>query len=63
MQSTPPPGAQGGLANAIAGSVILTIAGVALGAPVGILAGTYLAEFGRTSRLGAAVRASSTTSC
>jgi len=56
VQSTPPPGAQGGLANAIAGSVILTIAGVALGAPAGILAGTYLAEFGRTSRLGAAVR-------
>ncbi len=56
LQSTPPPGSQGGLANAIAGSLILTIAGVALGAPAGILAGTYLSEFGRTSRLGAAVR-------
>jgi phosphate transport system permease protein len=56
VQSTPPPGSQGGLANAIAGSVILTVAGVALGAPAGILAGTYLSEFGRTSRLGVAVR-------
>jgi len=48
VQSTPPPGANGGLANAIMGSVILTIAGVGIGAPAGILAGTYLAEFGRT---------------
>jgi phosphate transport system permease protein len=55
-QMTPPPGAQGGLANALVGSVILTVVGVALGAPAGVLAGTYLAEFGRTSRLGAAVR-------
>jgi phosphate transport system permease protein len=55
-ESTPPPGANGGLANAIVGSAILTIAGVAMGAPAGILAGTYLAEFGRTSRLGAVVR-------
>ncbi len=54
--STPPPGAEGGLANAIAGSAILTFVGVALGAPAGILAGTYLAEFGRDSRLGAIVR-------
>jgi phosphate transport system permease protein len=56
VESTPPPGANGGLANAIMGSAILTIAGVGLGAPAGILAGTYLAEFGRTSRLGAVVR-------
>ena len=55
-ESTPPPGSQGGLANALVGSGILTIAGVAIGAPAGVLAGTYLAEFGRTSRLGAAVR-------
>jgi phosphate transport system permease protein len=55
-QSTPPPGAQGGLANALVGSAILTTVGVAIGAPAGVLAGTYLAEFGRTSRLGAAVR-------
>jgi phosphate transport system permease protein len=53
---TPAPGANGGLANAIVGSVILTALGIALGAPAGILAGTYLAEFGRTSRLGVVVR-------
>jgi len=56
LKSTPPPGASGGLANAIVGSVILTVAGVGLGAPAGILAGTYLAEFGRVSRLGGIVR-------
>jgi phosphate transport system permease protein len=56
LESTPPPGANGGLANAIVGSVILTLAGVGIGAPAGILAGTYLAEFGRTSRLGSIVR-------
>ena len=41
-QSTPPPGSQGGLANAIAGSLILTGGGILIGAPIGILAGTYL---------------------
>ncbi|HVU50496.1 MAG TPA: phosphate ABC transporter permease PstA [Polyangia bacterium] len=55
-ESTPPPGASGGLANAIVGSAILTAVGVLLGAPAGVLAGTYLSELGRTSRLGAAVR-------
>jgi phosphate transport system permease protein len=55
-QSTPPPGAAGGLENAIVGSLILTAVGVSLGAPVGILAGTYLAEFGRTTRVAAVVR-------
>ena len=53
---TPPPGSAGGLANAIVGSLLLTGVGVAIGTPVGILAGTYLAEFARTSRLAAAVR-------
>ncbi len=56
IESTPPPGSPGGLANAIAGSAILTLAGIALGAPAGVLAGTYLAEFGRRSRLASAVR-------
>ena len=55
-KSTPPPGANGGLANAIVGSLLLTMAGVGMGAPAGILAGTYLAEFGRTSRFAAVVR-------
>jgi phosphate transport system permease protein len=55
-QMTPPPGADGGLANAIAGSVIMVIAGTLLGTPVGILAGTYLAEYGRSSWLASATR-------
>ena len=55
-RNTPPPGSQGGLANAIVGSLILTGGGVVIGAPLGILAGTYLSEFGRGSRLAAVVR-------
>jgi phosphate transport system permease protein len=55
-ESTPPPGASGGLKNAIVGSAILTTVGVLIGAPIGILAGTYLAEFGRSSRFGGFVR-------
>jgi phosphate transport system permease protein len=55
-ESTPPPGATGGLANAIVGSAILTAVGLLIGAPAGVLAGTYLAEIGRNSRLGSAVR-------
>ncbi len=45
-QTTPPPGSAGGLLNAIAGSLAMTVAAVAMGTPVGIMAGTYLAEFG-----------------
>jgi len=56
-QMTPPPGSSGGgLLNAIYGSVILTLLGISMGAPVGVLAGTYLAEYGRSSRLSTAVR-------
>ena len=55
-QSTPPPGSQGGLANAIVGSLILTGGGILIGAPIGILAGTYLSEFGRNSRLATVLR-------
>jgi len=51
---TPPPGGSGGLLNAIYGSVVMT--GILIGGPVGMLAGTYLAEYGRTSRLSAVVR-------
>jgi len=50
-QMTPPPGADGGLANAIVGSLIMVAAGTLLGTPIGILAGTYLAEYGRASWL------------
>jgi phosphate transport system permease protein len=55
-QMTPPPGADGGLANAIAGSLAMVIAGTLLGTPIGILAGTYLAEYGRHGWLAAATR-------
>jgi len=55
-QMTPPPGNSGGLLNAIAGSLAMTILGVALGTPIGILAGTYMAEYGRHSRLTSVVR-------
>lgn len=54
--NTPPPGSPGGLANALFGSLILTGGGLLIGAPVGILAGTYLAEFGRHSRAAALLR-------
>jgi len=53
---TPPPGSAGGLANAIAGSLIMVVVGTALGTPVGILAGTYLAEYGRRGWLANATR-------
>jgi phosphate transport system permease protein len=53
---TPPPGGSGGLLNAIYGSVAMTVIGILLGGPVGMLAGTYLAEYGRTSRLSALIR-------
>lgn len=46
-QSTPPPGSQGGLGNAIWGSLLMTSLATLIGTPIGILAGTYLAEFGQ----------------
>jgi len=55
-EMTPPPGADGGLANAIAGSLVMVAAGTLLGTPVGILAGTYLAEYGRRGWLAGATR-------
>lgn len=55
-QMTPPPGSQGGLLNAIAGSLMMTAIGVAIGTPLGMLAGAYLAEYGRHSKLAVAVR-------
>lgn len=51
-----PPGQGGGLLNAIVGSLIQIVIGLAIGAPVGVLAGTFLSEMGRGSRFGAAVR-------
>ncbi|HEX3951162.1 MAG TPA: phosphate ABC transporter permease PstA [Steroidobacteraceae bacterium] len=55
-QMTPPPGSQGGLLNAIYGSAVMTLLGILIGSPIGVLAGTYLAEYGRNSRLSTAVR-------
>jgi phosphate transport system permease protein len=55
-QMTPPPGNSGGLLNAIYGSLLMTGIGLAIGAPVGILAGTYLAEYGRGTKLATVVR-------
>ncbi len=50
-QMTPAPGSKGGLLNAIAGTIAMTTVGVALGTPVGILAGTWIAEYSRGSVL------------
>lgn len=48
---TPPPGEKGGLSNAIMGSLIMSVMAVVIGTPIGIMAGTYLAEYGRHSRI------------
>jgi phosphate transport system permease protein len=55
-QNTPAPGSAGGLANAILGSVLMSGLAVVIGTPIGILAGTYLAEYGRQSWLAFIVR-------
>jgi phosphate transport system permease protein len=55
-QMTPPPGSSGGLLNPIVGSLVLTILAVLIGTPIGILAGTYMAEYGRYDRLSSVVR-------
>jgi phosphate transport system permease protein len=55
-QMTPPPGSSGGLLNAIYGSVVMTGLAMLIGAPIGILAGTYLAEYGRKSVLSVVIR-------
>ncbi|MGB7035264.1 MAG: phosphate ABC transporter permease PstA [Xanthobacteraceae bacterium] len=55
-EMTPPPGSDGGLLNPIIGSLILTALAVAIGTPIGVLAGTHLAEYGRHDRLSSVVR-------
>ena len=56
-EMTPPPGAEtGGLLNAIAGSLIMVVLATLLGTPIGILAGVYLAEYGRNHWLGSTTR-------
>jgi phosphate transport system permease protein len=54
---TPGPGSEGGgLANAIVGSLVLTFLGIAVATPIGVMAGTYLAEYGKASRLAMVIR-------
>ena len=55
-EMTPPPGSAGGLLNPIVGSLILTALAVVIGTPIGMLAGTYMAEYGRYDRLTSVVR-------
>ena len=55
-EMTPPPGSAGGLLNPIVGSLIMTVLAVAIGTPIGMLAGTYMAEYGRYDRLTYAIR-------
>jgi phosphate transport system permease protein len=55
-QTTPAPGSSGGLINAIYGSLVMTLLGVLVGGPIGILAATYLSEYGRTARLSTVIR-------
>jgi len=52
LESTPPPGDDGGLINAIFGSVVMTVIAVVVATPIGILAGTYLTEYSRGHWLG-----------
>ena len=53
---TPPPGSEGGLANALFGSLLMSLAAILIGTPIGIAAGTYLAEYARKRPLGEAIR-------
>src|SRR5260370_6495749 len=56
-QNTPPPGStEGGLLNAITGSIIMTVLGVGIGAPLRLFAGTYLAEYGRDDQTPSGIR-------
>ena len=56
FENTPPPGSRGGLGNAIYGSVVMTALATLVGTPVGVLTGTYLAEFGSASPVASVVR-------
>jgi len=55
-EMTPPPGSEGGLLNALSGSLIMVVLGVLIGTPIGVLAGIYLAEYGRGSRSANTIR-------
>jgi len=53
---TPPPGDEGGLLNAFAGSAMICLLAILIGAPIGIAAGTYLAEFAKKKAIGETIR-------
>src|SRR5436190_6362467 len=55
-EMTPPPGQAGGLLNPIVGSLVLTVLAIAIGTPIGILAGTYLAEYGKHEKVSSVIR-------
>jgi len=55
-EMTPPPGEDGGLLNAFFGSALMSLLGITMGAPIGVLAGTYLAEYAKRSRVGEVIR-------
>jgi len=56
QQDTPAPGSEGGLANAIVGSLIMVGLATVIGTPIGVLAGTYLAEYGKKTRVAGFIR-------
>lgn len=55
-EMTPPPGDEGGMLNAFFGSILMSLLGIFIGAPIGVLAGTYLAEYSARSWIGETVR-------
>jgi phosphate transport system permease protein len=55
-QMTPPPGSDGGIANALFGSLIMSLGAIVIGTPIGVAAGTYLAEFAKKRAIGEAIR-------
>lgn len=55
-EMTPPPGSDGGLLNAFFGSAIMSLLALAIGTPIGVAAGTFLAEYARRSLLGEVIR-------
>ena len=56
VQNTPPPMQEGGLRNAFFGSAVMCVLAIAIGAPLGVLAGTWLAEYGNARKAGTVVR-------
>ena len=55
-QMTPPPGSEGGIANALFGSLLMSAVAILIGTPIGVAAGTYLAEFAKKHPIGEAIR-------